>query len=544
MLYPDIWGQGALFAFSGAEGECTLENSICGTYAGDRLGFLFDYGKTELFFDLNNVEELTFEIASSDIVIVHLNKQETLTVLFANQNTIIGTYPEAYVKPVLISLSEEKSYFLRAESGSFLFTNEEKQLQASFDVAAWKNKYLDFYRALSFPAKLDEKIERTLAKCFSVMKSQVYSAEGKFRRRWTTPDRLPHKNLWLWDSAFHSMGNVFLNKELALDTLKAVLDTQNPDGFIPHMSAPAEQSDITQPPVLAWGFYELYLKNGSKQMLADDYDNLCRYLDWNFKNRDGNKNYLFEWVVEINDPKCRCGECGMDNSPRFDEPQTMDCVDFSCFMANEMNYMAKIAGILGKEEERTKYNALYEKIKDALNAYLWSQEDGLYYDRCMDGTFRKVKAVSSLLPLFAGICDEERAERLIDSYEKLFMCSAGVSSIAADDVTYGSDMWRGPVWINYNYFLMIGLLKYGKKEKAKILLDKTIRLITFYYETEGSIFEFYHSDYAMPPRKLNRKGKAIEPYNMGIRMQSIRDYGWSATLFVKMLYEYHELLNE
>jgi hypothetical protein len=29
---------------------------------------------------------------------------------------------------------------------------------------------------------------------------------------------------------------------------------------------------------------------------------------------------------------------------------------------------------------------------------------------------------------------------------------------------------------------------------------------------------------------LNRKGKPIEPYNFKIRMQSIRDYGWTASL--------------
>lgn len=233
----------------------------------------------------------------------------------------------------------------------------------------------------------------------------------------------------------------------------------------------------------------------------------------------------------------------MDNSPRFDKPEPMDCVDFFCFMANEMRYMSEIAKQLGKDKDADKYAELFTKIKNAINDKLWCEEDAIYYDRCLStDTFRKVKAVSSLLPLFAGVCEKERAEKLMETYKKLFLCKAGASSIAADDVTYGTDMWRGPVWINYNFFLIDGFLKYGKKEEAKELLEKTIRLITYYYETEGSIFEFYHSDYAMPPRKLNRKGKAIEPYNIGIRMQAIRDYGWSATLFVKLIYDYQELL--
>ena len=30
------------------------------------------------------------------------------------------------------------------------------------------------------------------------------SPEGRLGHRWTTPDRWPHRNIWLWDSAFHA----------------------------------------------------------------------------------------------------------------------------------------------------------------------------------------------------------------------------------------------------------------------------------------------------------------------------------------------------
>ena len=91
---------------------------------------------------------------------------------------------------------------------------------------------------------LDEDTEMTLYKSFSVMKSQVYSPEGIFNTMWTTPDRLPHKKIWLWDSVFHSFGNKHISKELAYDSIRAVLTTQEEDGFIPHMAVSTENAPV------------------------------------------------------------------------------------------------------------------------------------------------------------------------------------------------------------------------------------------------------------------------------------------------------------
>ena len=96
--------------------------------------------------------------------------------------------------------------------------------------------------------------------------------------------------------------------------VRSLFDVQRPDGFIPHMSAPDWSSEVTQPPVVAWGIYKLYEKTGRTDWLSDSYDSLKRYLEWNFKNRDTNHNYLFEWDVNADSPNCRCDECGMDNS--------------------------------------------------------------------------------------------------------------------------------------------------------------------------------------------------------------------------------------
>lgn len=334
------------------------------------------------------------------------------------------------------------------------------------------------------------------------------------------------------------MGNIFIDSTLSLDTLLSVMDMQLPDGLIPHLTALDFHSQITQPPVLAWGFYEWYLKTGDKAPLEKNYEKLKRYLEWNRKNRGNDENHLYEWEV-TDEPKCRCDECGMDNSPRFDNPVRMDCVDFSCFMANEMAYMSKIAQAIGKADDAKYFDGEFVKIKDAVNSRLYCEEDGLYYDREIEsGELRKVKAVSSLLPLFAGLCDETAAQRLVGIYREYFKCSAGVSSVSLDDSLYGTDMWRGPVWINYNYFIAIGMKRYGMHREAAELVERTVATIADYYNMCGTVYEFYDSERNILPGRLNRKGEPVEPYNMNIRYQSIRDYGWTAAICAKLMYDF------
>lgn len=537
MKYPDIWGKGALFCYSGYDGECTFDKSICATYSGDRMGVMLDKGKSELYFELTNVKSLEYTIVAHDIMIAKLNDEFTISMMFADENTIVGNFAAGLAEPVLHGDSE--NYYFCKINDTFIFTTDKNKLEKNFDIKALSEKYLAFYDNIKAPNGLSEDLEKTLVKCFSVLKSQVYSADGVFCQRWTTPDKLPHRYLWLWDSVFHTFGNVFMDEELAYDSLASVMDGQTPDGLIPHLVAVDWHSEITQPPVLAWGFLELYKKTKNEKALKNHFEGLKSYLKWNKNNRDSNNNDLYEWFINTDDPNCRCDECGMDNSPRFDDVKPMDCIDFSCFMANEMRCMAKICEIIKKPDEKTYFETEYEKIKKAINDNLYCENDGMYYDKVIcDGKLKKVKAVSSLLPLFAGVCDEIQAKRLAENYKKEFECAAGVASVAKSDKTYGTDMWRGPVWINYNYMIMQGLLEYGYKEEALDIAKKTIDIISHSYNMFGTVYEFYDSDNKTIPSRLYRKGTAIHPYNMNIRMQSIPDYGWTASIFVKLIYDF------
>ena len=375
-------------------------------------------------------------------------------------------------------------------------------------------------------------------KCASTMRTQIYSPEGKIRHRWSTPDRLPHRKMWFWDSVFHAVGWRNLDPALAEELLLAMVDVQTADGRFPLDATPtACAPESTQPPLLAWGALKVYEKTGNQAFLKQIYTANSRHLDWIEASRRYTELPLYSWQTEDNH-LCRCGESGMDNSPRFDTEHPLFAIDYTCFVASECCRMAEIAEILNLPKDKEVYLSRFAAIKDAVDQYLWCEEDGFYYDwDRKEQTHHKVRAVSSFLPLFAGLCNKEQATALLCCLQDPtdFAAEFPIPSISKRDATYGSDMWRGPVWINYNYMIAEGLEKNGFSAEAESLRRRTVEVLNQWFKVYGTVFEFYDCENQTPPPKLYRKGEALEPYDFFNRLQAIRDYGWSNTLLLDLL---------
>lgn len=568
-IYPNVWGKGSLFAFSGLDGVTTYDNSMCGQLLAQHVGMTFDKEITELYLRWKNVEKYEFSIVASDIILGTANDRDPFGFLFVNENTFVGYCKNEQAIPIchgdllqqvnledgVTFLGEDVCYamakVIKGDVLVFAFSRGKTQAQAEEQarqaldtdiaaVTAQKLAYFDCVPVLSDAVSMDRK--RTLAKAFSVMKSQVYTPEAPFHQRWTTPDRLPHRKCWLWDSVFHAFGNYYIDPQLAYESVLSVFDVQHENGFIPHMFWPGGEYIHTQPPVLAWGLHELYRRSGKKEWIEACYDKLEKYLKWDVENRDADNNGLLEWFLEVDEINCLCGESGCDNSPRFDDVKPMDAIDFCCFMANEYRHMKELSKVLGKADKAESYDKLYQQMRDKINALLFDEEDGRYYDRELDsGKLKKVSAVTSFLPLFAGICNEEQAARLVADLQdpETFGTAFGVPTISKQDATYGSDMWRGPVWINFNYFIILGLREYGYTDLANQLQESTLRQIEQWYLKDGVIYEFFDCEARRSPSELARKAICLKPADDTVWVCAIRDFGWSSTLYATMVLDNH-----
>ncbi len=534
MKLHNQYGYGQLFCFSGLDGETSREDDFVAMMLDEPITLRFHFDSTvTLKLPLDGCA--VFNAVTGDML-----DGKDFFVCFLNRNTIVGKSP---VKPFL--LAEDKSaidrdFYLSTEekNGTYYFCFSYKsrgQVCGESELSALKAARYAYFESL--PKCKDDRYEKLYNKCLSINKENVYSPEGEIPCRWTTPDRVPHRFMWLWDSAFHAMAFAQYNVEMAKDCIRAVLSLQREDGFISHMMSPKGRiSEITQPQVLSWGVWTVYQKDKDKGFLRECVPALSKFLLWTMKNRDKNGNGLLEWFTEPDYTECKCGESGLDNSPRFDYDIELDAIDFSVYLCNDAKYLAQIYDELGDTKNAEYFYSVYESVKEKINTLLWCEEDGLYYDRLFDGNLTRFATPSSFLPMFAGICSQAQADKMVKVLldENRFWTEMPIPSIPKDNEYYDIDMWRGCSWLNINYFIILGLKKYGYAEIAEELRERTLSSVLRWYEETGNIFEFYDADNKVSPLYLKRKGEQPAVPDYRVHVHSITDYNWSAC-FIELL---------
>ena len=159
---------------------------------------------------------------------------------------------------------------------------------------------------------------------------------------------------------------------------------------------------------------------------------------------------------------------------RKDCPFLVQDVLFNSLLCKSGKDLAEIARILGEDPSPFEENA--RRTAKAVNEKLWDEERGIYldYDLVADRPL-KVYFTPNFSPLFAGIPDEDRAKRMVQKMEtpNYGLSDENMTPLPSYDVHgYGFSpvqYWRGPVWLNINWFMMHGLADYGYDKHAKRL---------------------------------------------------------------------------
>ncbi len=162
-------------------------------------------------------------------------------------------------------------------------------------------------------------------------------------------------------------------------------------------------------------------------------------------------------------------------------PFLVQDVLFNSLLCRADRDLAEIARELG--ENPSPFEERARKTADTINDKLWDRERGTYlgFDLVSDHRIR-VFASPNFVPLFAGIPDEARARRIIGHLRGPCFGMGGNGEVpipSYDRRGFGFSFvryWRGPVWINVNWFLMHGLERYGYSQEAGALRDTIIRL--------------------------------------------------------------------
>ena len=305
------------------------------------------------------------------------------------------------------------------------------------------------------------------------------------------PDKWEFPWLATWDSAFHAVSASLVDPQLGADQLAFILSDrwQQPDGHIP--CAEFVMADEC-PPVFAWAAWRVYEAGAGADFLSSVYSGLV-----------ANHEY-WKQALQVGSGLYTGGFLGMDNLPRAEGRAQADA---SAWMAFSARHLARIADELGHTDAAAFYREEVDDIATAVNAELWDEERGFYFDRDTDGqTPILTQSYSGLVPLIAGIVPADRLPRILAALqdEDRFLSPHGIRSTSTDSVLYrpgyadqrgANSSWRGPIWLPINYLLVGAIAEHDPSFAADLRL-RLVELVETDWEASGAL-----------PRVLRRRDR-------------------------------------
>lgn len=339
----------------------------------------------------------------------------------------------------------------------------------------------------------------------------------------TTVSRIWNKNwggyvLFCWDTYFGALMQSLDNKVLAYSNVFAITGAITEDGFVPNYACQNgfKSFDRSQPPVGSMVCKKIYDRFKEKWFLEEVYQKLAGWNDWFFENRQ-TRNGLLTWGSNpydkyydhhlesdgVGDCQGASYESGLDNSPMYEDTAfdyekhifKLDDVGLSGLYIADCYALSEIAEILGIEKDKEKYATRAGIMEERLEE-LWDEDKGLYLNRNTDsGELEKRLSPFHFHALFSKKVSKEKRERMIQEHllnPDEFWTNYPLPSIAKNDKSYvNQTYWQGRVWAPMNFLVFEALKASGEEETARLLAEKSERLILKEWLECGHVHENY-----------------------------------------------------
>jgi glycogen debranching enzyme len=393
--------------------------------------------------------------------------------------------------------------------------------------------------------------EHTIAEAEAVLVRNHRTGVSPWQQRaydYTCPSHLAYPFQWGWDSAFHAIALLHIDPVRAQRELLTLLAAVRPNGFPPHVVVWRDEdrqravdefgivlahpyfSATVQPPVVAHAIERVYAATGDDSWLGQVLPTAVRWFDWLAAHRDRDGDGLL--VI------CQPDESGLDHTPKFDELLGVSRDRPEDILPSWRAATAEIVAAHGRpgeagpvlEFERfvwkdVLFNTVYgdglrslarlcrahpvsgvdpdamdaraARVTAALIEVCWDADRGVFWDMYGPAGHRaELLTVTSLFPLVLADLPAEYAHRLVTEHllnEAEFWLPYPVPSVAATEPSFEPDLasgavFRGPSWVNLNWYLCCGLRRHGFTAEADDLARRTVEMVG----RGGGLRECYH----------------------------------------------------
>lgn len=347
---------------------------------------------------------------------------------------------------------------------------------------------------------------------------------------------------WFWDSCFHAIALIHIDCNQAKAELDTLMSAALPNGFIPHIIFWESEkrddflsknlvarvnpnfSSTIQPPILAYAVERVYQATGDEAFRERSLPVLVNYYKWLKENRDPDKDGL----LSIIQPE----EAGIDCSPKYDEILKLTDLSNQGFI-EALNRIYSSYELIRSDElsmlnsdvfhvEDVLVNSIYALSLQSLARLLGDTNEALnilndasktrssLVNKCWDANTEafldlnglqeipnRMVTISSLMPIILPDLSADIVKRLVERWiisEDHFWLPYPLPSVPASNSKFipgdpGGFIWRGPSWINTNWFITKGLKLHGYQELAEDIFARSLACI------EQSGFREYYNPY-------------------------------------------------
>lgn len=375
-------------------------------------------------------------------------------------------------------------------------------------------------------------------------------AKGYLKHPFITPGNASYQNqLWDWDSWLTDIAvrQILLDEGSAEDKQEALKHEQGcvlnfldaisgSSGYIPIVISSTKKNfldtgkdfvpwshNMHKPCLAQHAAFLVKLNGGDAEWLRDQFPRLQAFVNCYHNNYRDKATGLYYWQTD---------ECiGVDNDPcTFYRPDGSSAsILLNCFMYKELEAVVYLAGRLNMSEIGGRYRKMADELLQSIHEHCWDPRDSFYYSvdlnlrpvvrpaaawqihmgqpRSWDCLIQRLGVWSGFLAMWAGVATPEQAKQMVQKNfmdTNTFNAPYGIRSLSKMEKMYSvratsnPSNWLGPIWINVNYFVFRGLIKYGYNDEARNLAEKTIKLLGMDYEKSGTLHEFYLPDNGEP----------------------------------------------
>ena len=347
---------------------------------------------------------------------------------------------------------------------------------------------------------------------------------------------------WFWDSCFHAIALIHIDLNQAKAELDTLMSAALTNGFIPHIifwesekrdyflsrnlvaTMNPNFSSTIQPPILAYAVERVYHATGDEAFLQRSLPVLVKYYRWLKENRDPDDDGL----LAIIQPE----EAGTDCSPKYDEILGLtdlsnkgfiealnkiyssyelirsdetgmlnaDVFHVEDVLVNSIYALGlqSLARLLGNSIESLEFRDDASKTMESLVNKCWDVDTEAFLDlNGLQEIPNRTVTISSLMPIILPDLSPDIVKRLVEKWiisEDHFWLPYPLPSVPASNSKFipgdpHGFIWRGPSWINTNWFITKGLKLHGYQELADDISAKSLACI------QQSGFREYYNPY-------------------------------------------------